>query len=81
MKPCTLPLNDSSTWPLRMKSWEVSHVWRVSRATFYARLKAGRFPQSDSDGMWSRETVVRYVTGGIQKFDERHEREQRRRRA
>lgn len=77
MKACALSLTDYSQWPIRMTRTEVAHVCRCSRTTFYERVRTHRFPQPDGDGMWARATVVAYLTGGIQKFDDRHEREQR----
>jgi hypothetical protein len=77
----TLPRHDPSVWPLRMSWKEIAQVWPCSRATFFHRVKVGLFPKPDGDRMWARATVIRYLEGGIQRFDEQLARESRRQRA
>lgn len=75
--PIALPLNDPSTWPMRLTFDEVAHVSRRCRRTLQERIKRGRMFPPDSDGLFEREAVVRYLRGGIQRFDESADRSAR----
>ena len=70
MKAIALSLSDPSTWPLRMTIDEVAHVSRRCRRTVEGRIKKGLMFPPDSDGMFERDQVVRYLRGGLKDFDE-----------
>lgn len=73
----TLALNDPSQWPLRMTFAEVAHVMRVCHATLFARIKSGRMFRADSDHKFERDAVIRYIRGGIKRFDEECDKRER----
>lgn len=67
--PGTLSLSDSSTWPIRMTLAEVAYVSRKSVRTIQRRIRQGLMFNADSDGLFEREAVAKYLRGGIRIFE------------
>lgn len=73
MKTPTLPLHDSSQWPIRMRRAEVAHVLRISERELRRRVAEYRFPASDDGRTWERGVVERYAKN-VKAFERNGER-------